>query len=108
MIALIETPFLAANDPLGTVKAMEPKPVATTIPIAPIVASANTPQVAGMIPSKVVDTESTNAPTTPVDVNIKVPVVAVFEPQSTGPFGSTMVPTTNSFGGPEGFIDFFG
>ncbi|KAK8694657.1 hypothetical protein V6N13_072204 [Hibiscus sabdariffa] len=57
--------------------------------------------------SLVVDTDSTNAPTTLVDVNINVPVVAVFEPQSTKPFGSTMVPTMNSFGGPEGFIDFF-
>ncbi|KAK8479255.1 hypothetical protein V6N11_034817, partial [Hibiscus sabdariffa] len=111
MAAVIGTPFLAATDPLGTITAMEPKLAAATAPIAPIVAVTNAPQVVGMIPSKdcllVVDSDSTNAPTTPVDVNINVPVVAIFEPQSTEPFGSTMAPTTNSFGGPEGFIDFF-
>ncbi|KAK8697872.1 hypothetical protein V6N13_114007 [Hibiscus sabdariffa] len=52
MVAIIETHFLAATDPLGTVMAMEPKLVAATIPIAPTVAIANTLQVAGMIPSK--------------------------------------------------------
>ncbi|KAK9009161.1 hypothetical protein V6N11_080630 [Hibiscus sabdariffa] len=97
----------STNAPINPVATTVPMLAAATAPIAPTVAIANTPQVAGMIPSKVVDTDSTNAPTTLVDVNINVPVVAVFEPQSTKPFGSTMVPTMNSFGGPEGFIDFF-
>ncbi|KAK8681110.1 hypothetical protein V6N13_053517 [Hibiscus sabdariffa] len=94
MVAVIETPFLAATDPLGTVKAIEPKLVAATIPFPPTMAITNTPQVAGMIPSKVVDTEATKVPTTLVDVNINVPVVVVFKPQSTGPFGSTMRSST--------------
>ncbi|KAK9043257.1 hypothetical protein V6N11_071604 [Hibiscus sabdariffa] len=106
MDAVMGTLILAATDPLGTISAMEPKRAAATAPIEPNVPVANTTQVAGMIPIKVVATDSTNAPTTPVDVNINVPVVAVFDSQSTEPFGSTMVPTTNSFGGPKGFIDF--
>ncbi|KAK8504481.1 hypothetical protein V6N11_034822 [Hibiscus sabdariffa] len=106
MAAVIGTPSLASTDPLGTITAMEPKMAAAAAPIAPTVAVVNTPQVVGLMPNKVVDTDSTSVPTTPVDVKINVPVVAVFEPQSTEPFGSTMVPTTNSFGGPGGFIDF--
>ncbi|KAK8501436.1 hypothetical protein V6N13_123955 [Hibiscus sabdariffa] len=88
MAAVIETPFLATTAPLGTIHAMEPKLDAATIPIAPAVAISNTPQLAGMIPSKAVNAESTTAPTTPVDANINVPVVAVFDPQSTGPFAN--------------------
>ncbi|KAK8697838.1 hypothetical protein V6N13_113973 [Hibiscus sabdariffa] len=106
MAAIIETPFLATTAPLGTIHAMKPKLDAATIPIAPTVAISNTPQVAGMIPSKAVNAKYTNAPTTPVDANINVPVVDVFDPQSTGPFGSTLVPTTKSFAGPKGFMDF--
>ncbi|KAK9009170.1 hypothetical protein V6N11_035715 [Hibiscus sabdariffa] len=106
MDVVMGTLILAATDPLGTISAMEPKLVAATAPIEPNVPVANTTQVAGMIPIKVVATNSTNAATTPVDVNINVLVVAVFDSQSTKPFGSTMVPTTNSFGGLEGFIDF--
>ncbi|KAK9031949.1 hypothetical protein V6N11_056234 [Hibiscus sabdariffa] len=103
MDAVMGTPV--AIDPIGTISAMEPKLVAAIAPIEPNVPVANTTQVAGMIPIKVVATDPINAPTTPVDVNINVPVVAVFDSKSTEPFGSTMVPTTNSFGGPEGFID---
>ncbi|KAK8515176.1 hypothetical protein V6N12_019224 [Hibiscus sabdariffa] len=106
MDAIMGTPILAATDPLGTISAMEPKLAAATAPIEPNVPVANTTQVAGMIPIKVVAIDSTNAPTTPVVVYINVPVVAVFDSQSIEPFGSTMVPTKNSFGGPEGFIDF--
>ncbi|KAK8516358.1 hypothetical protein V6N12_068965 [Hibiscus sabdariffa] len=107
MVTVIEPQLVAATAPLGTTLAMEPKLVAATISLAPNVATANTPQVASRIPNKVADTDSTNTPTTPVDDNTNVPMVAAIEPQSTVPFGSTMVPTTNSFGGPEGFIDFW-
>ncbi|KAK8555694.1 hypothetical protein V6N13_025817 [Hibiscus sabdariffa] len=102
MGAVIEIPpLMDATSPLGNILAMETKLAAATISPAPNVASANTPHVEGIV---VVD--STNAPTTPVDANINVPMVAVFEPQSIVLFGSTMVPTTTSFGGKEDFIDF--
>ncbi|KAK8555708.1 hypothetical protein V6N13_038656 [Hibiscus sabdariffa] len=101
MGAVIETPLTDATAPLGNIPAMETKLAATTISPAPNVASANTPHVAGVVVA-----DSTNAPTTPVDANINVPMVVFFEPQSIVPFGSTMVPTTTSFGGKGDFIDF--
>ncbi|KAL4331789.1 hypothetical protein GQ457_07G007970 [Hibiscus cannabinus] len=79
-----------ATDPIGTISAMEPKLAAATAHIEPNVPVANTTQVAGMIPIKVVASDLINAPTFPVDVNINVPVVAIFNSQSTEPFGSTM------------------
>ncbi|KAK8562448.1 hypothetical protein V6N13_018958 [Hibiscus sabdariffa] len=122
MVAVTESQLMATTAPIGTIYAkdskvdattfslpmhetivnnnthpMDPKLAAATLVLEPKVANANTPFANGVL---------SKDPTTPVATNTNVPMILTLKSQSTSPFGSTMVPTTDSFGESEGFMDF--
>ncbi|KAK9007111.1 hypothetical protein V6N11_050944 [Hibiscus sabdariffa] len=77
-------------------------PVATTVPMVVVI---GTPFLAATDPLGTIIAMEPKlaAATAPIALTM---AVANTPQVSIEPFGSTMVPTTNSFGGPEGFIDF--
>ncbi|KAK8644629.1 hypothetical protein V6N13_123931 [Hibiscus sabdariffa] len=109
-------------DPTGTISDKVPPMDAATnqgvatikntnalLAVANTSVGANLPdiaQVEKMSPTKGDATDNILASTSPVDVNTKVPMVTIFESPTNESFGSTMVPTLNNVGEPEGCIDF--
>ncbi|KAK8681099.1 hypothetical protein V6N13_053506 [Hibiscus sabdariffa] len=97
---------VATDSKVDNTLVKDTKLAAATAPNGSNISTANVTLRAATGPLKGDASDPILPPTSPVDVNISIPMVAVGESHSIEPFGSTMVPTPTSFGGPEGFIDF--
>ncbi|KAK8531269.1 hypothetical protein V6N13_041719 [Hibiscus sabdariffa] len=97
---------VATDSKVDNTLVKDTKLAAATAPTGSNISTANVTLRAATGPLKGDASDPILPPTSPVDVNINVPMVAIGESHSIEPFGSTMVPTPTSFGGPEGFIDF--